>query len=282
MTRRPEPNVTTPPGGGTAPPDPFPSSALDRSAPLPLWAQLERALRDRVSSGNFDARFPTDGELMAEYSVSRQTVREAMRRLQADGVVERGRGRRPRVDRAAIEQPVGALYSLFSTVEAQGRRQGSRVLTLALCQDGAAAGRLGLGPSDDLLHLERLRLVDDEPLAIDRVWLPAGRAMPLLDADWSHTALYDELERRCGFRPDSGWERIRPAIPSASERRLLHLGRSDAVFAIERLGTVGIVPVEWRQSLVRGDTWAFVADWSGMARAAPLRLSAIDTGTGSA
>jgi hypothetical protein len=66
--------------------------------------------------------------LVGEYKVSRNTVREALRRLRADGVVVAERGRRPPVATPAeIEQPVGALYCLFASVEgfrARGRRQG--------------------------------------------------------------------------------------------------------------------------------------------------------------
>ena len=44
------------------------------------------------------------------------------------------------------------------------------------------ASRLDLEASSPLLYLERLRFAGDEPLALDRVWLPASIAEPLLDA----------------------------------------------------------------------------------------------------
>ena len=48
---------------------------------MPLWAQLEGALKHRLDAGEFDERFPTDIELVDEYGVSRHTVREAIRHL---------------------------------------------------------------------------------------------------------------------------------------------------------------------------------------------------------
>jgi GntR family transcriptional regulator len=78
------------------------------------------------------------------------------------------------------------------------------------------------------LYLERRRLAGDEPLALDRVWLPASLAKPLLEADFTHTSLYAEQTQRTGIRLDHAH------------------------------GT----PVEWRHTLVRGDRFALTAEFS--------------------
>ena len=54
---------------------------------MPLWAQVLSDLSDRLRAGEFDERFPTDQELVEAYGVSRQTVREAVRRLADDGLL---------------------------------------------------------------------------------------------------------------------------------------------------------------------------------------------------
>ncbi len=163
-------------------------------------------LRRRLDAGEFADVFPGELVLVNEYGVSRHTVREALRRLRGEGLVVAERGRAPRLAGAVeIEQPIGALYSLFASVEAAGLRQHSVVRTLDARADGVVAVRLGLEESTPLLYLERLRLADDEPLAVDRVWLPARLAAPLLDVDFSHTARYTELSRRCGISRSSSW-----------------------------------------------------------------------------
>ena len=70
---------------------------MDRASPMPLWAQVLSDLSDRLGAGEFDERFPTDQELVEAYGVSRQTVREAVRRLADDGLLARERGRGTRV-----------------------------------------------------------------------------------------------------------------------------------------------------------------------------------------
>lgn len=247
----------------------MPQRPLDRTADRPLWAQLHDDLMSRLAAGEFTTVFPGEMALTAEYGVSRHTVREALRRLRAEGLVTAERGRAPRLATGTeIEQPLSALYSLFASVEAAGLVQRSITRQLDIRADGVVASRLGLEESTPLLYLERLRLAGEQPLAADRVWLPAGLAAPLLEVDFTHTALYDELARLCGLRPHGGWERITAVVPSAAERALLGIDTgtgtdtATAALAIDRLGCADGRPVEWRRTLVRGDRFSVVAQFT--------------------
>ncbi len=233
--------------------------ALDRGAAEPLWAQLLADLRRRVAAGGFADTFPGELALVQEYDVSRHTVREALRRLRAEGVVTAARGRRPRLGPVEVEQPLGLLTSLFAAVEATGLEQRSVVRALETRQDGTVAARLGLEESTPLVFLERLRLAGDEPLALDRVWLPLALAEPLLEVDFRRTALYAELLAHCGVRLTGGREQARAVVPHPGERALLKVPPRVALLAVERLGCLDGRPVELRHTLVRGDRYALTA-----------------------
>lgn len=215
----------------------------------------------RLGSGEFVERFPSDLELTAHYRVSRHTVREALRRLQTEGVIERGRGVGTFVRQRPLEQQLGTLYSLFRSAEEQGFVQESMVRFLELRRDEGAATTLGCPPDEQLVYLERIRLIDGRPVVLDCSWLPARLASPLLDADFHRTALYRELETRCGLRPESGWERVTPVLPTTDQRRLLGLARSMPAFGIERLAFQGQLAVEWRHGIIRADRFRFVTRW---------------------
>jgi len=207
------------------------ATPLDRHASAPLWSQLDQELRRRMEAGHFARRFPTDRELMAIYAVSRHTARHAVRQLGADGILRRSRGVGTSVDREIVT-------------------------------DAEAAEQLDLDPTTPLVLIDRLRWAGDEPLAIDRIWLPADVAEPLLHADFTHTSLYNELDRSAGMHPNAGWERIHPGIPTDDERRSLQLDEREAVFSIERLGTYNSEPLEWRVTTIRGDRFTLLADWT--------------------
>ncbi|NUT52147.1 MAG: GntR family transcriptional regulator [Saccharothrix sp.] len=234
---------------------------LDRSGEAPLWRQLQDDLVARLRSGEFDRGFPGELALVEDYRVSRHTVRQALQRLRADGLVVAERGRQPRVSPAAdVEQPLDTLYSLFASVEAAGLAQHSVVRVLDVRADGVIADQLGLEGSTPLVHLERLRLAGGEPLAIDRAWLPADLAAPLLGADFTRTSLYAVLAERTGVRLDHTRETIKAVVPTAAERAMLRSGPDVACLSIHRLGSTGGRPVEWRHTVVRGDRYAVTTE----------------------
>jgi len=250
----------------------MPATPLDRDHPLPLWAQLEADLRRRIDNGEFeDGRFPTDLNLTTDYEVSRHTVREAIRQLNKTGMLKRERGRGTVINRGEFEQPLGALYSLFQSIEATGTEQTSEVLQLDVVTDSIAAAHLELDEDTEFVLLARLRRAGDAPLAVDRAWIPLTYGAPLLDVDWSHTALYAEMRRIGAPTPTAGWERLTPVIPAPADRTLLELRSGVAAFSLERLGTFDGKPVEWRTTLIRGDRYRFVSEWSADGVAGTLR-----------
>lgn len=250
---------------------------MEGQSDAPLWQQVLSDLERRIATGEIVDRFPTDRELVEEYGVSRHTVREAVQRLRARGLVERHRGRGSIVRPDQLHQPVGTLYSLFQAVEARGLPQRSEVLELAEVTDADAAAHLELAADTPLIRLERLRYAGDEPLALDVVWLPADLARPLLEVDWSRTALYDELASRCGIRLTGATEVIEPSLPDADARELLQLDDDEALFRVLRTGRVDDRLVECRIALVRGQRFAFTSSWDRAREVEPVGFGARGT-----
>ncbi len=245
------------------------AATLDRSSPLPLWAQIVDDLRRRLLGAEFEDHFPTDEELTRDYEVSRQTVREAVRHLTAEGLVVRQRGRGSSITQPILEQPLHSLYSLASTVRAGGIEERSEVLAAERCPvRGDVATQLDVDSGNQVVFIERLRFAGSEPIAWDRSWLPADQAGALLGADLSSGGLYDLLAAHCSLRITGGWERIKPVIPEPTARKLLRLPPKTAAFSIERLALVGDQPIEWRRSLIRGDRYSLIAQWPS---GAPVR-----------
>ncbi len=241
--------------------------SVDRDLAAPLWEQVRSDLVRRVREGEFTDAFPGEFALVDEYAVSRHTVREALRRLRAAGVVSGERGRTSRLTGPAeIDQQMGTLYSLFSAVGTAGQTQRSIVLRRDIRADGVVAERLSLEASAPLFYLERVRLASDRPLALDRVWMPAEVAAALLEVDFTETALYEQLRVRCGITLTGGSEHLRAVMPTRAELDMLEMPANVAAFAIERLGFEGDRPLEWRHTLVRGDRFAVSAEFTRQER----------------
>ena len=90
------------------------SISIDRDSSIPLYQQLENALRNALAAGVFPAgeRLPAIQELAVQLQVSRNTVRRALQQLAADGLLEgtaasgfRARGQNMEPPPARVEAP---------------------------------------------------------------------------------------------------------------------------------------------------------------------------------
>ena len=239
------------------------SSRMDRSSALPLWAQLHADLVRRIAAGEFAEGFPGEHALTTSYGLSRHTVREALRRLRHDGALVAERGRATRLaDVPAIEQPARCALQLVSRSRGEWRDPAQHRARTRASHRSCCCSHLGLDPDAPLVYLERLRMADDLPLALDSVWLPADVAEPLLSADFTHTALYIELETRCGIRLTGGREDITAVVPARADADLLGLDDRTAAFSIRRIGCMHSRPTELRHTLIRGDRFTVSARFS--------------------
>ncbi|MEO7126251.1 MAG: GntR family transcriptional regulator [Nakamurella sp.] len=233
------------------------------TATLARWRLVAQDVTARIARGEFIDVFPGELALAQEYEVSRHTIREALRDLRLTGAVTAGRGRPSKVSLPQhIEQSVDTLYSLFESLISAGFTHRSGVLAKDVRTDPAVAAELDRDPNAPLLYLERLRLADEIPLAVDRVLLPADLTAPLLNADFEHASLYDQLRVLCGIHLTGGQERIRAAIPTPQEQELLDVSTDVAVLVLDRQGCQNGAPFEWRQTRIRGDRFSVVAQFA--------------------
>lgn len=233
--------------------------AADAAPRRPLWESIGADLADRVARGEFTDGFPGELELAESYGVSRGTIRSALRPLRETGSVTAQRGKKPRVIVGGMGSTFGPVYSLFASVQESGMTQRSIVLDRRLVTDPVTAKLLSLPPTEELLKLSRLRLADDEPFAVDHVWLPADRVRPLLDVDFAETALYKELRERCGITVDGGLEELRADTATALDVERLGCALGAPMFRTQRIGYHRGIAIELRCSHILGDRYSVTA-----------------------
>jgi GntR family transcriptional regulator len=228
---------------------------------LPLYRRIESDIRDRIRSGELgpDAQVETEVELMDRYGVSRATVRQALRELVAEGLLEIRRGLGTYVTRRRFEHTIGGFYSFSREIERHGLEPRTRVLRVGVePADDVVGAVLGIGGGTLVVALRRLRLAGDEPLVVETSFLPAARFPALEAVDFGQVRLYDTLTDVYGCRPTRARETFEPVLVTADEAELLGQQRGEPALRVERIAfDQDDIPIEFCRSTVRGDRYRY-------------------------
>lgn len=219
---------------------------------LPRWRQISDDLLRRVQDGDFADGFPGELSLAQEYGVSRGTVRQAVTPLREQGIIGSGRGRQSYVINTSRTPGLGPMYSLREAITAHGSRERSEVLAQELVTSTTVAGALGLDPQTPFAHVTRVRYGDDTPFALDRLWIIASVAAPLLEADLSQTSVYGVL-RAHGVEFDAGVEYTRSVPADAEVAPRLGVAEGTPVLTIRRKSCLDGKPAELRDTCAVGE-----------------------------
>ncbi len=203
-------------------------------AERPQYRQIEQALRQRIASLQPGDPVPSDAELVAEFGVSRMTARNAMQRLAEDGLVRRERGRGSFVSQPSAHRRTNRLMTFTREMLRAGHVPRSEVLTRVVRPSTASeAEALDLRPRQPVVHLRRLRLADDRPIALESAVLVADTASAVLVADLERGSLHETLTR-AGFGLKRGTGTIGAAKATAEDARLLGLRVGDPLLVEQR------------------------------------------------
>ena len=204
---------------------------------------------------------PAERDLARELGVARMTLRRAVDGLVDECRLIRRRGAGTFVAGGRVTQRLAAT-SFSAEMRARGLRPGSRTLEARRFPAGMMlAALLDVPPQTDVLFVRRLRLADDEPMALEELHVPMTVAPGLSGADLEGRSFYELLGERFGNPVVSGTQTVEPALANASEAALLGLPAGSPVFLFERTSRVrGGDVAEFVRSVYRGDRYRIVVD----------------------
>lgn len=233
----------------------------------PKYWGLKQHLLDMLRTMPPGEAIPTERVLAETFDVSRTTVRQALSELTVEGRLVRVQGKGTFSARPKVAQRL-QLSGYTEDMRAKGRQPASRLLEIAeQPADGELAALLGVDDGAAVLRLRRLRLADEEPMAIETSHLPLTRFPGLTSrlapggvAAQEIGSLYTVLREQYGVEFGSAEETIETALASPEEADLLgaEVGLPMLLLSRHSLDAAGN-PVEWARSIYRGDRYKFVA-----------------------
>jgi GntR family transcriptional regulator len=250
----------------------------------PLYQTVVESILSQVSSGELQAneRLPSESELCTIYSVGRNTIRRAISELVKDGVLRTVPGVGTFVVDQLLDKTADYLFGFTQEMKLLGRKVTSRVLEAKIIPAGTfLARRLQVQLGAEIVFLNRVRLMDGEPTAIERSYLPHALCPGILKYDFSNESLYEILSTVYDKRPDHAEQVIEASLATPEVSQLLELTPPAVVIVFRRETHMASGQViEYVDSELRGDRFRFYTNLRVLAspeelafRRLPLQLA---------
>ncbi|UOF89840.1 GntR family transcriptional regulator [Fodinisporobacter ferrooxydans] len=230
---------------------------LDSNNPIPLHVQLKNILENQIRQGYYTDKIPSERELMEMYSVSRNTVREAISNLVNEGILEKIHGKGTFISLRQVQEWL-KMTSFTETIKTKG---------IKLLDQGIISTPDNIsnahGFDDRCFYVKRLRLEGNIPIAIETHYYPLELGQKLSQYDLNKVILYDALEQDLKVVFWEAEQIITCEHPSEEEAEQLDIPQSMCLLVNERMisdpeGNL----VEYYKGLFRSDMYSFAMKMS--------------------
>ncbi|KQX56150.1 MULTISPECIES: GntR family transcriptional regulator [unclassified Streptomyces] len=225
------------------------------------YLEIAEAVRQAILEGEYavGAQLPSEAELVARWSASRGTVRQAVAVLESEGLVGSRQGARRIVLRQERRHSFAELNSFAQWAHGMGLRVTSRILLRSRrTATPEEARRLAVPAESEVLHVLRLRRLEGEPAMIERTayadW--AAAAVEALPEDC--VSIMESIAQEAGIVAQYGEHLIDAVAAGSRDAELLHIRRGSPLLrqrhvSCDQSGR----PIEWTDDRYRPGSVTF-------------------------
>ena len=245
----------------------------------PMYQQIAEDLRKQISTGELarGSQLPTELELRDKYNASRNTIRDAIKRLISQGLVETRPGQGTfvtmKIDpfvtvltadpKTGFGGGEGAVYLSAVSDEHRSPRATTPKVEVQVPPD-VITKRLRVAPDAQVVSRHQERYIDDIPWSLQTSFYPMEfitmGATDLLMAQDIEEGAVRYLAKKVGVRQIGYRDWITARLPDSNEQSFFGIGHDAAVFVIFRTAfdqnkqpmrlTVTVFPTDRNQFIV--------------------------------
>ncbi len=228
--------------------------------PIPMYFRIQQIILDQIQRGILQPgqQIPTESELAQQYQVSRITAKRALDELVHQGRAFRQQGRGTFVAKPRIRD-ISGFGSFSADIKARGMLPGSKILKFEeIIPEAEVRERLHLGKNEHAYLLKRLRLANNEPVAVEMAYLPWRQFPDLISQIQDDKSLYAVLAENYQTVPTWADAEIEARSATKEESALLHMHVGKSVLAAQRVTFAANYDIiETVHSVYRGDRFTF-------------------------
>ena len=231
---------------------------------VPLYLQIADSIIAQIEAGDLTPgdRLPSERELAERYSVTRITLRQALSILESQGLIIRRQGSGTYIADPKIEREAGRLFPFTKVLRRKGYATGARVIMLQKEPANAAVAKeLQLPLMALVYHCHRLRMINQEPVMLEKFYLPAHIFSGFENYDLANRSMYEIMETEYGVVVTSARQSLEAVNATEYEAKLLEVDPGAALMMEQRttFDQQGQM-VEGARDLYRGDKFRFITE----------------------
>lgn len=234
---------------------------IDFSNAMPLYAQVVEAIKHKISSNQWTLgmMISSENELAKEFNVSVGTVKKALGILVQEGVLYRRQGRGTFVASPDFSKSFSRFFRYGLRDKSEQEIPESLFLSFdVIPADSTIAQRLQLKLGTEVIMMKRVRSLQNTPFSLEEIFLPHERFAGLEKMDLNKALLYPIYNQK--FSTPIFWadEYLQPDVADSEIAKHLNIAPNSPVMCVERTAyTYEDIPVEWRRTYGRGDSFRY-------------------------
>ncbi|WP_018307320.1 GntR family transcriptional regulator [Desulfitobacterium hafniense] len=206
-----------------------------RESFVPVYFQLAEDLKEKILAGELkpgDA-LPSETQLGEQYGISKMTVRNGLRLLAQEGLIESFRGKGSFVAHPNLSE---LILNLAEHGSENPQDYDSRLLAINViaAEDGVAL-RLQIKPGTKLIQFRRLLLIEGEPVAVENRYLTYQRGKPLVEQEIKYADFPEAVARHTGIITEGNQVTISAVSLHQAEAELLEASSGIPALKVEQL-----------------------------------------------
>lgn len=234
---------------------------INKNSHIPIFFQIQKTIREKIQDNELKpgTQLPTERELCKQLNISRVTIRKAIRGLIAEGYCTNENGKGTFVSKKKLKTNIFDLEGTSDFLTKRGLSFETKVIKddIILPND-ELKDKLGVLDNDKVLYIKRLRIIEKEPMMLEKAYLPLKK-YPKLKNKKFNNSLYDILKETYNLYPDHAEGIFEILLAGEDESRLLNIKLNSLLLVKKGLVyTKENKILEYNKTYFRADKFKFV------------------------
>ena len=234
---------------------------------VPRYIQIAESILNQIEAGELvpGTRLPPERTLSNLFEVNRVTLRRALGRLEAQGLIIRKHGEGNFIAEPKIERQIEQLVSFTDGMQRRGLKPGAKVIEIEERPvEAAIAKQLKVPVLTPVYYVLRLRMANQEPVMLEHLCVPVLCFPGLEKQDMNNRSVYEIMKSEYGITMTTAQRTLEPVVGTKFEAELLGIEVGAPLTLELRLGfDQNADCVEFSKDLYRGDRFRFITAGSG-------------------